>query len=89
VAPGLGLLLGPQSFLLPLRRGRRQLLVLHLQLRLRLRPLLRLDALLRWCATRRLRLDRHHRQQPRREHPECNHGRKRFTPFQDKPPASF
>jgi len=59
-----GLLLGPQAFLLALRRGRRQLLVLELLPRLGLCLLLGGG----------LCLDRHHRENAGGEHSESYHG---------------
>ena len=70
--PGLrpGLLLGPHPLLLPLRCGRRQLLMLQLLPGLRLGALLGLEAELGLAARGRLRLHRHHRENSGGEHSE-------------------
>jgi len=77
--PGLRpcLLLGPQAFLLPLRRSRRQLFVLQLLPRLGLE--LRLGLLLH----RGLCLDRHHRENSGGEHSESYRCRQRFASFHE------
>jgi len=65
------LLLGPQAFLLPLRRGRRQLFLLQL--------LPRLGLLLH----RGLCLDRHHCENSGGEHSESYRCRQRFASFHE------